>query len=349
MELRLVLIISMAVIGAHCDGHSLQYFYTGVSSKGSDLPEFSIVGYVDGHEFINYNSESHLARPKTQWMEKNAGPEYWETQSLTAKGTEPVFKHNVKTAMSRFNQTGGIHIVQEMYGCELRDDGTTAGYMQYGYDGRDFMYLDTQRGIYIPTMHEAQITTQKWNSPEERVGERYKNYLENICIEWLKKYIEYGREDLERRVRPEMKAWKRPESDGTTRLHCLVYGFHPRAVDVKWMRNGVDHIPSDEMSPILPHPDGTYQIRVSVEVPKGEEESFSCHVLHSSLGEDPVRVNWDPDNGAPIALIVAIVCVVIALIAAIGVGIFFYLKNKRGYKTTSTSDTNSDDSNNPKA
>ncbi|CAI9540615.1 unnamed protein product, partial [Staurois parvus] len=99
----------------------------------------------------------------------------------------------------------------------------------------------------------------------------------------------YGREDLAKRVRPEVKVWGRRQSDDVTRLHCLVYGFHPRPVDVKWMRNGEDHVPSDEMTPILPHPDGTYQIRVSVEVPTKEGDTYFCHVDHSSL-EDVLTV-----------------------------------------------------------
>ncbi|XP_073454410.1 class I histocompatibility antigen, F10 alpha chain-like isoform X3 [Aquarana catesbeiana] len=348
MRLFVITLLCVSVIGVHSDGHTLRYYYTGVSDKGSDLPDFSIVGYVDEHEFMNYNSDSHLARPVTRWMEKNEGPEYWDRETQNLKGTEPVFRHNVRTVMSRFNQTGGIHIVQWMYGCELRDDGTTEGYDQDGYDGRDFMSLDTQRGIYIPTMNEAQITAQRWNSPEMREGERQKNYLENICIPALKKYIEYGREDLERRVRPEVKVWGHRQSDDVTRLQCLVYGFHPRPVEVKWMRNGKDHLPSDEMSPILPHPDGTYQIRVSVEVPTKEADTYSCHVDHSSL-EEVLTKKYEPDNGTQYTMIIAIACAVVIIAVILGVGIFCYKKKGKGYKTTSTSDASSDSSSNPKA
>lgn len=105
MSLSVLLYIMICI--SLTDGHTLQYYYTAVSDKGSDLPEFSIVGYVDDREFINYNSESHLARPVTQWMEKNEGPEYWDRETQIFKGTEPVFRHNVRTVMSRFNQTGG--------------------------------------------------------------------------------------------------------------------------------------------------------------------------------------------------------------------------------------------------
>ncbi|KAM5145818.1 class I histocompatibility antigen, F10 alpha chain-like isoform 2-T2 [Mantella aurantiaca] len=343
-----ITLISMTVIGAHCDSHYLRYFYTAVSSPGSGLPVFSMIGYVDDQEITNYNSDTRLYLPKTEWMKK-LGDEYWKEETQAGQGAEAVFKHRVQTVMSRFNQTGGIHIVQWMYGCELSDDGSTAGYMKDGYDGGEFMSLDTQRWIFIPTMNEAQITTQRVNSPEERVGERAKNYLENICIEWLKTYINNGREDLEKRVRPEVKVWGRRQSDGVTRLQCLVYGFHPRAVAVKWVRNGVDHLPSEEITPILPHPDGTYQIRVTAEVPTTEGDTYSCHVDHSSLEDETLSVKWEPDNGSSTIVIIAIVCAIAAVLIALVVGIVFYMKRRQGYKTTSTSDTNSDSSNNVKA
>ncbi|XP_077340550.1 class I histocompatibility antigen, F10 alpha chain-like isoform X2 [Lithobates pipiens] len=342
MMTPLILII-LGVSGVECDSHTLRYYYTGVSSPGSGLPVYSLLGYVDDKEISNFNSDTRQYLPKTEWMKKLES-DYWEENTQTARSAQLVSQHNVQILMNRFNQTGGIHVVQKMYGCELRDDDTTEGYEQYGYDGRDLMYLDTQRGIWIPTMNEAQISTQRWNSPEMREGERNKNYLENECIEWLKKHIINGREDLERRVPPEVKVWGRAQQDGITRLQCLVYGFHPRPVDVKWMRNGKDHLLSDEMSPTLPHPDGTYQIRVSVEVPTQEADTYSCHVDHSSL-EEVLTKKYEPDNGLPLAMIIGIACAVVIIAVALGVGIFCYKKRGKGYKTTSTSDANSDSSN----
>ncbi|XP_073454458.1 class I histocompatibility antigen, F10 alpha chain-like isoform X2 [Aquarana catesbeiana] len=328
MMIPLILII-LGVSGVECDSHSLRYYKTGVSSPGSGLPVYSEVGYVDDREISNYNSDTRQYLPKTEWMKK-LGSDYWERNTQRGRNDEPVSKHNVQTLMSRFNQTGGIHIVQTMTGCELRDDGTTEGYDQEGYDGRDFMSLDTQREIYIPTMNEAQITTQIWNSPEVRWGKRYKNYLENDCIEILQKHINNGREDLEKRVPPEVKVWGHHQSDDVTRLQCLVYGFHPRPVDVKWVRNGEDDVPSDEMSPILPHPDGTYQIRVSVEVPTREGDTYSCHVDHSSLKDETLSVIWDPPgNRLSLGVIIGAVVGIIVLLVVIAV--CWKKKNKTGY------------------
>nr|AAF03410.1 MHC class I antigen [Lithobates pipiens] len=335
-------LLCLAVIGVHSDSHTLRNYYTAVSSPGSGLPVFSIVGYVDDQEITNYNSDTRQTLPRTEWMKK-VESDYWDEETQIGRGAEAVSKHKYQTVMSRYNQTGGIHIVQLMYGCDLRDDGRTEGYYQYGYDGRDFIYLDTERGIYIPTMNESQISTQRWNQSGVRWGEIQKNYLENLCIEWLKKYMNNGREDLERRVRPEVKVWGRAQQDGITRLQCLVYGFHPRPVDVKWMRNGKDHLPSDEMSPTLPHPDGTYQIRVSVEVQPRKPDTYSCHVDHSSL-EKVLTKKYEPDNGLPLPMIIGI-AVLLSSLHALLVLESFSKKRGEGYKTTSTSDANSDSSN----
>ncbi|XP_068103891.1 major histocompatibility complex class I-related gene protein-like [Hyperolius riggenbachi] len=315
------------------DSHSLRYYEIIVSAPGSGLPEFSVVGYLDDREISYYNSDTQQTLPRAEWMKK-LELEYFETQTRINEDRRHIsrndFNHLTPEAFfllwTRAIFTW-IHIGQGIYGCELRDDGSTAVYQQFGYDGRDFMYLDTHSWLYIPVMHGAQLTTQRLNRPDIRAGEIDKNYLENTCFEWLKKNINNGREDLERRVRPEVKVWGRQQPDGVTRLQCLAYGFHPRAVDVKWVRNGEDHIPSDEASPILPHPDGTYQTRVSVKVPTREGDTYSCHVEYSSL-EEPLTVPWEPDDGPSVAVIataVGISCLI--AVAAVFGGVCQY-KNK---------------------
>ncbi|XP_068106347.1 class I histocompatibility antigen, F10 alpha chain-like isoform X2 [Hyperolius riggenbachi] len=314
------------------NSHSLQYRRTAVLAPGFGLFFFSSMGYVDDKAITNYNSSTRQCLPMTEWVKK-LDPESWERNTKINQGAEDVYRLRVEVLMSRFNQTGGIHIIQVMYGCDVRDDGSTAGYMQHGYDGRDLMYLDTQSGIWIPTAQEAQITTQRYNGPDVRAGEVYKYYLENECIRYLKQHIINGREDLEKRVPPEVKVWGCHQSNGVTRLQCLAYGFHPRAVDLKWVRNGEDHIPSDEASPILPHPDGTYQTRVSVEVPTREGDTYSCHVDHSSL-EETLIVPWEHNNGLHRAVIAAAaICCLLVVTAVIG-GVIVYKKRKAGYRST---------------
>ncbi|OCT69281.1 hypothetical protein XELAEV_18040592mg [Xenopus laevis] len=109
---------------------------------------------------------------------------------------------------------------------------------------------------------------------------------ENECIEHMKLYLALITTDLKKKVKPKVKI-SSSESGSGTKLHCWVYGFYPRDVEVKWIKNGRDEIYSEESAEILPNPDGTYQIRVSVEVTPEEGATYSCHVDHSSL-ENPL-------------------------------------------------------------
>ncbi|KAM4051539.1 class I histocompatibility antigen, F10 alpha chain-like isoform 2-T3 [Anomaloglossus baeobatrachus] len=338
----LPLIALLLQVSAVCsDGHSLRYYYTVVSAPGSGLPEYSAVGYVDDREIVNYNSDSGRYRPKVQWMEK-VEDGYWEKETQKEKGNEAAMRYNVRIAMSRFNQSRGFHILQVMSGCERRDDGSITGYSQHGYDGREFMALDTQTWTYLPTMAEAQLTTQKWNSPDLQMGERYKDYLENVCIEYLVKFVENGREDLERRVRPQVKVSGQEKGD-TMKLHCQVYGFHPRAVEVKWM-NEKDEVPSYETTHVLPNPDGTYQIRVSAELTPKEGDRYSCHANHSSL-KRPMTIMWEPEKSS--VWVIAVVVAVVVAVALLSIGGFLlYRRKKVYYKMTRNSDAFCDGSSN---
>uniref|UniRef100_A0A8C5RBC4 Ig-like domain-containing protein n=1 Tax=Leptobrachium leishanense TaxID=445787 RepID=A0A8C5RBC4_9ANUR len=267
-------------------------------------------------------------------MKKVQDSDYWEEETQNGREAEAVNKHNVRISMYRFNQTEGFHSFQEMYGCELRDDGSTRGYWEYGYDGEDLISLDTERWVYYPITDQAQVSAQRWNEPEQRAGERARDYLETDCIDWLRKYLEYGKEELESRVRPEVKVSSRP-SGSAMKLHCQVYGFHPRDVDVNWKKNGIN-IPSDEAKQVLPNSDGTYQLRVSVEVTPEDGASYSCYVDHSSLDE-PLIVTWDPKtDGGNTGMIVAaaiVCCVIVMTVVAVIVTVIVWRKRNSSGKT----------------
>ncbi|XP_075056486.1 major histocompatibility complex class I-related protein 1-like [Mixophyes fleayi] len=274
-------LLILGVSGVYSDSHSLRHYYTGVSGTGWGLPEVSIAGYVDDQQIGSYNSDSRLAQPRVPWIDK-LEPEFWDRQTQRGKDIQTFFNYTMRTAMSQLNRTGGSHTFQAMHGCELTDDGSIAVYDQYGYDGEDAMYLDTKTWLYKPTVPEAQYTAQIWNSPDVRQGEIMKNYLQRLCAEWLKDVLQIGRDVLEKRVTPEVKVTGQ-KLGRVTVLHCQVYGFHPRAVDVRWMKNKQEEVPLDEAIVILPNPDGTYQTRVTAEVPTGEEDSYSCEVNHSRM------------------------------------------------------------------
>uniref|UniRef100_H3AWB8 Ig-like domain-containing protein n=1 Tax=Latimeria chalumnae TaxID=7897 RepID=H3AWB8_LATCH len=274
-------ILSLSPAGSH----SLRYFYTGTNGLPG-LPEFVIVGYVDEVQIMQYDSESRRAVSRQRWMDEitQEDPQYWERNRQIAQATQPIFKVGVQIALQRFNQTsGGVHTLQEMYGCELRDDGTTGGFEQFAYDGQDFIAFDKETQTWIAAVQQAVITKHKWEA-DQAFNHGLKGYLEQECIEWLKKYMRYGKEMLERKVRPEVRIYDRPGSEkNSIALTCIVTGFHPRAIDVAWIRDGDTRMDNAHTDGILPNEDGTYQIKKTIEIGSDDKHMYACEVEHSSL------------------------------------------------------------------
>lgn len=92
----------------------------------------------------------------------------------------------------------GVHLFQQMYGCEWDDETDEVnGYRQYSYDGEDFVAFDLKTQTWAAPKQQAVPTKQKWDSDKAWIAQT-KNYLTQSCIDWLKKYLNYGRSSLMR-------------------------------------------------------------------------------------------------------------------------------------------------------
>ncbi|XP_062874335.1 H-2 class I histocompatibility antigen, Q9 alpha chain-like [Trichomycterus rosablanca] len=329
--MRVLLLLSCGFAAVSAGTHSLQYFYTG--ARGINFPEFTIVGMMDGGQFVYYDSNMKKMIPKTEWIKKNEGPDYWKMETDKQQGTEESFKVGVTTLMERFNQTEGVHVVQWMYGCERDDDGTVRGYDQHGYDGEDFISLDLKTGTWTAANAKAVHTKHKWESAG--VANYKKNYLEKTCIEWLEKYVSYGRETLERKDRPEASVFHKhfPQPE----LVCHATGFFPRDLVMSWQKNGEEMHEDVEITTTAPNQDGTFQKRAALRVSPEElkEHEYTCVVQHSSLEKDlvlkaPGSVDVDVGGGS-LGIIVGAVVAVLALVALIA-GVWFWKKKNSGFK-----------------
>ncbi|NXP28518.1 HA1F protein, partial [Scytalopus superciliaris] len=96
----------------------------------------------------------------------------------------------------RYNQSGGLHTLQSVSGCDLLSDGSIRGSVREGYDGRDFISFDLGSRSFVAADGAAQVTTRRWEH-DGIAAEEFTNYLEHICPELLQKYVRYGQEALE--------------------------------------------------------------------------------------------------------------------------------------------------------
>ncbi|NXP94625.1 HA1F protein, partial [Passerina amoena] len=213
--------------------HSLRYLKVGVSEPSPGIPQFMIIGYLDGIPFTRYDSERGRMEPLTQWMKDGAEPGYWERETLLAVRHQHVDARNLETLRERYNQSGGLHTRLRLSGCDLLSDGSIRGSHRDAYDGRDFISFDLGSGRFVPADSAAEITRRRWE--HEEVAEARTNYLKHICPEWLRKYVRYGQEELERKEPPDVHVSGREEY-GTLILSCHAYGFYPNTIAVSWMK-----------------------------------------------------------------------------------------------------------------
>nr|QQG63305.1 MHC class I antigen [Melanogrammus aeglefinus] len=330
--------------------HSVQVFSTA-SSGLSTFPEFVMVQMVDEVQVEYYDSNTQRIITKQDWVDqanRDKVPDYLEKATENRKGEQQVFKRNIGTLKQRFNQTGGAHIVQRMFGCELDDeDDTTDGYEQHGYDGEDFLSLDLKTLTWVAPVHQALTTKLRWDHDTAR-KQYLKNFYTKECVDWLKKYLSYGKSTLQRTERPRVSLLQRSPSSPVV---CHATGFFPNRVVVFWRRDGQELQEQVDHGEVLPNHDGTFQVSVDLNltaVPQEDWGKYECVV--QLKGIEDISILLDPahirTNGGDKSLILAFILtgVAVVVVGAV-VGVFLYWKRNdsdKRHKPLGSFDTSSE-------
>ncbi|XP_004918997.1 zinc-alpha-2-glycoprotein [Xenopus tropicalis] len=317
------LIFSLGTSVVYSGSHTLKLYITKLTAPYPGLPDYLHMAYVDDLRYARYNKEINRCE---YWIPALGAK--WEPMTMQKNYMHNFeISHHQKTKLltDLYNKTSGkdaIHVYQTKSACEMHEDGTITAYQEVAFDGKELIAYDYQTGTFIPTTPEAQIVAQIWNKNYAKIE---KIFLEKFCTNRLSKYLNALASDLEKLVPPKVKV-SSSESESGTKLHCRVYGFYPRDVEVKWIKNGRDEIHSEEAAQILPNPDGTYQIRVSVGVTPEGGATYSCHIDHSSL-EKTLVVPFEYNNRSILYIIIPICAALLLLM--IGLGLFLFKKGKK--------------------
>ncbi|XP_051991695.1 H-2 class I histocompatibility antigen, Q9 alpha chain-like isoform X4 [Xyrauchen texanus] len=337
--------VALLLCGIHLSyaaTHSQQYFYTAVT-RDINFPEFTTVGLVDNGQFMYFDSNTMKAVPKTEWIRQNEGADYWDRETQNLIDAHQVYKNSIQILKERFNQSTGVHTYQQMYGCEWDDETeATNGFLQEGYDGEDFLSLDLKNFRWISPVPQGFITTERWNK-DKALLEHDKHYLNTVCIESLKKYLQYGKSSLEKTVSPRVSLLQKDSSSSVT---CHATGFYPSGVTITWMKNGEEHHEDVELGELLPNEDGTFQKTSTLTVTPDEwkNNKFSCLVEHKGINKEESEIRTNYGNSLPIGIIVGVVVAVVLLVGMAGIGYKIYQKKKKDFKPVSGSDDGSNSS-----
>ncbi|XP_019713515.1 class I histocompatibility antigen, F10 alpha chain-like isoform X2 [Hippocampus comes] len=203
----------------HCVIHSLKFFQT-MSSEIPHFPDYLMVGHLDDVLISRYDSKSRKFEAKLEWMHKVTTdvPHYRERQTQYNIGLEKTLKVNFEIAKERFNQTGGVHMIQVMTGCEWDDetDEVVDGWEHLSYDGEDFLSFELQTQRWIAIQQQAFDTKHKWDQLDN-LNEYWKYYIRESCPHLLKMFVSDGVVDLLVRTGTIMSHWE------SYTFHLLVY------------------------------------------------------------------------------------------------------------------------------
>nr|AEN79486.1 MHC class I antigen [Gorilla gorilla]ARD06035.1 MHC class I antigen [Gorilla gorilla gorilla] len=319
--LLLLLSAALALTETWAGSHSMRYFYTSVSRPGRGEPRFIAMGYVDDTQFVRFDSDAASPReePRAPWMEQE-GPEYWDRNTQIYKTSAQTDRVSLRNLRGYYNQSeAGSHTLQRMYGCDLGPDGRLfRGYNQYAYDGKDYLALNEDLRSWTAADTAAQISQRKFEAGGE--AEHQRAYLEGLCVESLRRYLENGKETLQRAEPPRTHVTHDPISDHEATLRCWALGFYPAEITLTWQRDGEDQTQDTELVETRPAGDGTFQKWAAVVVPSGEEQRYTCHVQHEGLPE-PLTLRWEPSSQPtiPIVGIVAGLAVLVVTVAVVAV------------------------------
>ncbi|XP_077779798.1 major histocompatibility complex class I-related gene protein-like [Podarcis muralis] len=268
-------------------------WFTAVWEPSRGLFEFTAEVYVDDQRATYYDRQSRQAVPGVPWMKDavNHDPHIWNINTWRLQNAELRFRKDVENLQKHYNQSGGFHTWQMAYGCEVSEDGHRAGYTQYGYDGEDFLSFDKETLTWTATDVPAQFTKRKWEI-DLAWSQHIKFYLEKECPEWLPKFLECGKEVLLRKEPPTVKVTRMAGYDGLETLICQAYGFYPREINAKWMKDGEVWEQDTFRRDVVPNSDGTYYAWLGIKVDPKDRDHFRCHVEHDGLPE-PLDLAWE--------------------------------------------------------
>uniref|UniRef100_A0A674JYV6 Ig-like domain-containing protein n=1 Tax=Terrapene triunguis TaxID=2587831 RepID=A0A674JYV6_9SAUR len=243
---------------------------------------FFMLARLDGLALASYSSDTREVKPLREWAAQAVGASY-----LRKKTQDDWDGRTLRQYPAPFFlpvSPPGIHTLQLHVNCALDGDTPVRGQFHFAFDGQDFLILERNQSAWVPLAPGASNETHFWNA-----GHTWtlfaKEFLQEECVDTLKSLLRGGMEALGRQVPPGISVTYRDAPAGSATLSCHARGFYPRPIHVSWVRDGAEILPPMNASGILPHADGTYQIRQSLEIPPRWGHGYACRVNHSSLGE----------------------------------------------------------------
>ncbi|KTF89938.1 hypothetical protein cypCar_00039920, partial [Cyprinus carpio] len=314
--MALYLVFNCVCLFACSERHTFTITYTEINGQTiARIPEVSAVATLDGLQIDYYDSVRKKLIPKQDWVAIESR-NIWKDYTEIREQVRQINKINITVLMQQLNQSHGVHVYQRMYGC-VWDYKTndSDGFDQHGYDGEDFITLDLKKLRYNSPVPQGIPIVQKWNNDSQQL-QLLKQYCEQDRIDWIKYFLELGKDALERKGSFSSRnslcfiKWiifdynklvivSLVQKNSSSPVVCHATGFYPSEVNITWLRNGEEHYEDVELGELLPNEDRTFQktSTLSIYPDEWKKHQYVCVVEHKTgtiqknLTEDEIRSN----------------------------------------------------------
>ncbi|XP_044190666.1 major histocompatibility complex class I-related gene protein-like isoform X2 [Thunnus albacares] len=335
----------------HSVKHSMTYFLTG-SSGPQTFPEFVAVSMVDEVQSGYCDSNIKRAEPTPDWAKKiiKDDPQLLGVYTERCMTLQRTLKDMVELNR-HFDQTGDVHILQVMAGCEWDNETEeTTGFVQIGYDGEDFLVFDLKTLRWIASKPQAVIIERMLESYS--FGLNYiQNLLTNVCPRGVNMSLDYGKSSLLRTEFPSMSLLQKTPSSPVS---CHATGFYPHRAMMFWRKDGEELHEDVDHGEILPNHDGSFQMSVDLSLSSVTPEDwrrYEC-VFHLSgvkndivtkLDKAVIRTNWVSPSEFLAGPVIGGVVGLLLLLAVCITGVFIWRRRDNGFRPANSSDSSSSD------
>ncbi|XP_032701580.1 antigen-presenting glycoprotein CD1d [Lontra canadensis] len=196
--------------------------------------------------------------------------------------------------------------IQLSAGCELCPGNTSESFFRVAFQGKEIMSFQGTHWVPAPDAPSWAGRATKELNQDQGTRKTLQWFLNDTCPQFVRGLLEAGKSELEKQVKPEAWLATGPHpGPGRLLLVCHVSGFHPKPVWVMWMR-GEQEQQGTQRDDVMPHADGTWYLRVTLDVEAREAASLSCRVRHSSLGGQDIVLHWEGSHSSTWLIPVAI-------------------------------------------